>query len=463
MTVRRSCMSALLTRTLCWTSVAIAAVALPGSAQIRDTPNESPGVANIPVNYTEALAGTHPLPPILSMSDGRAVTTPEQWREQRRPEIFKLIEENMFGRSPGRPDQLHVDVFDKGTPALDGKAIRKQVTIFFTDRRDEQYVDVLIYLPANAPGPVPLLLTIGWSPNGTVISDPGVKPGRQWDRRETKRVPADTSRPGFGRLNAALAIERGYGIATFNYNDVEPDALDALSHGVRALYLKPGQAGPADDEWGAIAAWGWAVSRMVDYLETDPDVDAKKIAITGASRLGKTVLWAGARDERIACVIASVSGEGGAAISRRDYGEKISHLVAPTRFPYWYAKNLQSWADRMHEAPWDSHMLLALIAPRPLLLHTGSADKFSDPYGEWIAAREASPVYELLGAQGVTQYAMPDEETLMPTTLGWYMHKGGHGVPASVWPVFYDYLDIHFKGVAPPTTQPATSPTTRPN
>ncbi len=425
----------------------------PVAGQIRDAPNEYPGVADIPVLYTEAMAGTHELPEILRLNNGGAVTTPEQWWQQRRPEVFNLVEDNQYGRAPGRPETLSFEVFDEGTPAYDGTAIRKQVTIYFTDDRDDHYMDLLIYLPADAEGPVPLMLAIGWGPNGNAVDDAGVKPGRQWDRDTKTRVAPDPQRRGFFRLNVPLAVERGYGIATFNYSDVDPDSLDSLAHGVRALYLADGQAEPAPDEWGAIAAWGWGVSRALDYFETDAQVDAKKIAITGASRLGKTVLWAGARDQRIACVVASVSGEGGASLSRRAYGERIAHLVAPTRYPYWFARNLQDWVGRMHEAPWDSHMILALLAPRPLLLHVGDSDRFSDPYGEFIAARAASPVYELLGAQGIPQFEFPPTGQLLPTTLGFFMHEGGHGVPPTVWPTFYDFLDIHLKGMAPPDAE----------
>jgi hypothetical protein len=195
------------------------------------------------------------------------------------------------------------------------------------------------------------------------------------------------------------------------------------------------------DEWGAIAAWAWAISRVVDYFETDPSIDASRIAITGASRLGKTVLWAGARDERIAAVIASVSGEGGAALSRRDYGETVAHLVAPTRFPYWYADAYDAWSGRMTEAPFDAHFIIALVAPRPLLLQTGYTDKWSDPYGEFLAAKAATPVYELLGATGIDADSQPPLGEPLMGTLGYLMHDGGHGVLPQDWEVFLDFLD----------------------
>jgi hypothetical protein len=273
--------------------------------------------------------------------------------------------------------------------------------------------------------------------------------GRLWNNQQKMRVPAT---PGAGpaqgpgrNVNVMQVVERGYGFALFNYTDIDPDAPNATAQGIRAAYLKPGQTEPAPDEWGSIAAWGWGASRIIDYFETDPSIDAGRIAITGASRLGKTTLWTAARDERVACAIASVSGEGGAALSRRDYGETIAHLVAPTRYPYQFASNYQKWANRIAEMPWDSHTIIALVAPRPILLQTGSTDKWSDPYGEFLAAKAATPVFALLGKKGIEQYSLPAAGKPLMNTLGYLMHDGPHGVMPADWPVFLDFLDAHLK------------------
>jgi hypothetical protein len=363
------------------------------------------------------------------------------WRERRRPEIVALLEKEQFGKAPGRPADMTFDVFDAGTPAYDGKALRKQVTIYFSSDRGEHYLDLLVYLPRDALGLAPLLLQVGWGPNNLAVTDTGVKVGRAWDARAKTRSPAAEGRSLGGPFDVLRLVERGYGVAMFNYNDVEPDSLDSLAFGVRSLYLADGASEPKPDEWGAVGAWAWSVSRVVDYFETDAGVDAERIAITGASRLGKTVLWAGAQDERIALVIASVSGEGGAALSRRDYGETVAHLVAPTRYPYWYAKNYGNWAERMPEAPFDAHLIIALVAPRPLLLQTGYTDKWSDPYGEFLAAKAATPVYALLGATGITDDSQPALGEPMTGRLGYLMHDGGHGVVPADSPVFLDFLD----------------------
>lgn len=421
----------------------VTALSATGFAQIIDTPDEA--IAKIPVNYTEAKTGAYTLPDPLTLNSGEKVTDAATWFAKRRPEIFKLVEENQFGRVPGRPEKMTFDAFDPGTPAFDGKALRKQVTIYFSDDKTSNYVDVLIYLPADAKEPVPLLLNLGWTANNLAVRDTGVKVGRVWNPQQKTRLPATTGRSFGGPLDVPRFVDQGFGVAVFNYTDIDPDALGALAEGVRSLYLKPGAKEPAADEWGSIAAWGWGVSRIIDYFETDKQVDAKRIAITGASRLGKTVLWAAARDERIACVIGSVSGEGGAALSRRNYGETIAHLVAPTRFPYQFAGNYAKWADKPTEAPFDSHFILSLIAPRPVLLQTGNTDKWSDPYGEFLAAKAATPVFVLLGKKGIEQYSLPAPGKPLLNTLGYLMHDGGHGVVPADWPVFMDFLSKHLK------------------
>jgi cephalosporin-C deacetylase-like acetyl esterase len=248
------------------------------------------------------------------------------------------------------------------------------------------------------------------------------------------------------RGTPAELISNGFGYATIAYGSIETDVEgQANSNLARKLALAPGQTAPAADEWGAIAAWAWGISRFVDYLETDPAVDAKRIAITGVSRLGKTVLWAGASDPRIALVIASCSGEGGAALSRRNYGETIKHLTVPTRYPYQFCGNYAKWADKVNEFPVDAHELVALIAPRPVLLQTGNTDNWSDPYGEFLAAVAAGPVYKLLGKQGLDADKLPAAGEPILHTIGYVMHNGGHGTVPSDWDVYLKFMKMHLQ------------------
>ena len=420
-------------------------MAAAGQALTLRPPAPPPAVvAGIPVNYDEAKVGTYQLPDPLLLANGKPVRDPHTWYKKRRPQIVKLFEENQYGRAPGRPAGMSFDVFDKGTPAFGRKAIRKQVTIYFSADRKGPKLDLLEYLPAGARKPVPLLLNISFSANSSAVDDPGVKVGQVWNAKTNKRIPATNGR-SFGKLNVLPIINAGFGVATFNYADVDPDSLGGLPYGVRAMYLKPGQTQPAPDEWGSIAAWAWGLSRAMDYLETDPGVDAKRVAIMGVSRLGKTVMWAGARDTRFAMVIASCSGEGGAALSRRDYGETIAHLVAPTRYPYQFAANYAKWAGFPDRAPMDANMLVALIAPRPVLLQTGNKDFWSDPKGEFLAAVAAGPVYKLLGRDGLDKDQWPPAGTPILHTIGYYMHDGGHGTVPSDWDIFLEFMKMHLK------------------
>lgn len=400
-------------------------------------------IAGIPVNYDESKVGGYTLPDPLKLADGKPVRDVKTWNTKRRPEIVRLFEENEYGRAPGRPKDMTFDVFDKGAPAFDGKATRRQVTIYFSKDKNGPKMDLLVYVPAGAAKPVPLLLNIGFSPNSSSVNDPGVKQGEMWGRGG-KRVPAPRGM-GMGRLNVEPLLAAGFGVATFYYGDVDADFLNGVPLGVRALYLKPGQTEPAPDEWGAISAWAWGISRAIDYLETDKGVDAKRIAITGVSRLGKTVMWAGAHDTRITMVIASCSGEGGAALSRRNYGETIAHLTAPSRYPYQFCANYAKYANQVDKFPVDAHMLVALMAPRPVLLQTGSTDDWSDPKGEFLAAVAAEPVYKLFGKQGLGTDQMPGAGEPILHDIGYFMHDGGHGMLPGDWPVYIKFLQMHLK------------------
>jgi hypothetical protein len=399
-------------------------------------------VAGIPVNYDEALVGNYTLPDPLTMSNGKKVKGVKQWEKQRRPEIVKLFEDNQYGCVPGKPADLAFNVIDKGTPVFGGKAIRKQVTIYFTKDTGDHKMDLLIYLPANAGKPSPVLLGISFSANSLVVDDPGIKKGMVWGR-DGKRTLATTS--PFGKMNVEKFIDNGIGYATVYYGDIEPDFKNGLPYGIRSVYLKPGTTQVEPGEWGAVSAWSWGLSRAMDYFETDKDIDAKKIAVTGASRLGKTVLWTGARDPRFAMVIASVSGESGAALSRRNYGETVAHMTDTSRYFYQFAPHYHDFSNNVNDLPVDGHMLISLIAPRPLLLQTGDTDFWSDPKGEFLAAKAAEPVYKLYNRKVIEKDTMPSAgDDTMLNTLGYFMHKGGHGVLPGDYDIYIRFIKMHF-------------------
>ncbi len=405
------------------------------------TPKPAPGVvAGIPVNYDQAKVGTYTLPDALKLADGKEVRDAKTWYKKRRPEIVRLFETQQYGIAPGRPADESFEVVDKGTPALNGTAIRKEINIHLSKDPSWPVIHLLEYIPANAKKPVPMFFSINFGAIQNAVEDPGITPEKVWSPKTNTLIVPPAGR-GFGRLNVEAILNADIGVATFYYGDIDPDYPEGFSNGIRARYLKPGETKRAADDWGSVAAWAWGMSRVEDYFESDKSVDAKRVAIHGISRLGKTVMWAGAHDQRFAAVIASCSGEGGAALSHRDYGETIAHLTAPTRYPYQFAENFAKYAGFPDTAPMDANMLVALIAPRPLLLQTGSTDDWSDPKGEFVAAVAAGPVYRLMGKQDLGAEVWPAARTpLFSNGLNYYMHEGGHGMVPTDWDIYVQFL-----------------------
>lgn len=411
------------------------------SVRAQDAPPDT--VAGILVNYKESKVGKYQLPDPLVLADGEKVEDVQAWFNKRRPQILELFREYQYGHTPGPPDSLHYKVFDKGTMAFDGQALRKQVTVFFSGDEDGPKMDLLIYLPAQNQGPSPLLLTPSFFPNSSRVDDPGVKRGTMWNRQH-KKVQAPQKIP-FGKLDVTRLISHGIGVATVYYGDIEPDFNGGYKYGVEGLYREKGQTCRKPDAWGAISAWAWGLSRAMDYFETDQDIDTSRVALMGISRLGKTVLWAAARDQRFAAVIGSCSGEGGAAISRRNFGETVAHLTASSRYPYQFCENYHMFAEHVDQLPVDGNLLLALIAPRPVMLQTGNEDLWSDPKGEFLAAVDAGKVYRLLGKQGLGTDEWPSAGEPILHTISYYMHDGGHGTRPGDWDIFLRFLEKNLK------------------
>lgn len=412
------------------------------SATATTPPAKPDDVAGIPVNYDESKVGTYTLPDALTMADGTPVRDVKTWETKRRPEIVRLFETQQFGIAPGRPSGQSFEVFDKGTPALNGKAIRKQVVIWLNKEKTGPHINLVEYLPATkvaAKKRAPMLLSISFGAPQTAFDDPGIRPVEVWNPKTGKR---ETPTRSMGKINADIFLDAGIGIATFYYGDIDPDYPTGLPDGIRATTLKSNTDRPGD-AWGTIAAWSWGMSRVQDYFETDKDIDAKRVAVHGISRLGKTALWAGAHDQRFAAVIDSCSGEGGSALSHRNYGETIAHMTAPSRYYYQFAKNWASYSGFPDHAPMDANMLVALVAPRPLLLQTGNTDFWSDPKGAFLAAVAAGPVYRLYGKQDLGTDTLPAADKAILHDLSYEMHNGGHGMVPSDWQVYVDFLKMH--------------------
>jgi hypothetical protein len=402
------------------------------NAQVADAPDAR--IANISVNYTEANVGTLNLPDVLTTFDGQPVTDAKTWNEVRRPELLKYIENEYYGRVPETAPKVTWEVVSTDPNALEGKAIMKQLAGHMGSA-DGPAIDVTLYTPSDATGPVPVLTNLSFNFGGG-------RGGRGARGRRGGPAPGGDAAPAPG--SPAYFISHGYGYAVINYSSIETDREGQLNVDIaRRLALAPGQEAPADDEWGTIASWAWGISRLMDYFETDPTVDEKRVAITGTSRLGKTVTWAGAADERIALVIACCGGEGGAALARRNYGETIAHLVAPSRYPYQFAGNYAKYAEDPNTSKVDTHCLVALMAPRPILLSTGVTDGWSDPLGEFEAAKAATPAFKLFGKKGVDGDKYENVGEVVGGDVSYLMVNGGHG--STDWELWLKFMDAHLQ------------------
>ncbi len=379
-------------------------------------------------NYDESKVGNYTLPDPLVLQNGRPVRDAKTWFNKRRPELLKLYETQIYGHVPKHAPKATFKVVETDPKAMDGLAVHKLVLIHFGDKPDDPTVHLQIYLPAKATKPVPLLLHIVFfgNPPITGMASNVVSSGL-------------ARRPVFREAGPITNIlSRGYGYATFRYTEVQPDSSNTFHSGVIALALAPGQTRPAPDEWGTISAWAWGASRVLDYLETDPAVDAKHVALIGHSRLGKTVLWAGAQDPRFALIFSSCAGEMGSALARRDYGETIDDMAA--NFPWQFAGNFQKYSGHWNDMPVDAHMLIALNAPHPVFITGGTQDQWSDPRGEFLAEVAAGTVYRLVGKKDLgTNEGPPLDTPLITGDLGFHYHTGGHMITASDWNAFLNF------------------------
>ena len=402
-------------------------------------------------NYDEAKVGNHPLPDPLTCADGSKVTDAKTWQTKRRAEVLRLFETHVYGRSPARPANLVYEVTKTDPQALGGKATRKEIAIYLTGKKDGPRLDLQLFTPNGAKGPVPAFLGCNFNGNHAVHADPSITLNPRWMRNSQDKKGVVNNRATeasrgseASRWQVEMILAKGYALATYYYGDVEPDHADGWKDGLRAALAKDGASTQfAPDAWGAIGAWAWGLSRSLDYLEKDKAVDAKQVAVIGHSRLGKTSLWAGAADERFAMVISNNSGEGGASISRRDFGETIA--VLNKNFPHWFCGNYKQYSDAPEKLPVDMHELAALAAPRPLYIASAEEDKWADPKGEFLAGKLAEPVYALFGKKGTGVTDWPSVDQPVGEFIGYHMRTGKHDVTAYDWEQYLKFADRHFK------------------
>ena len=373
------------------------------------------------------------LPDVLTLQNGQPVRDAGTWVKHRRPELIKLYEAEIYGRVPVTAPKVKFEVVEADETVLEGKAMRRHVVGHFGDQPDGPAVNVMIYRPVAATGPLPLVLHVTFGGDQSLAPPPAlVAPGATPPRRFNDAGPI------------ADVLSHGYAYAILRYSEIQPDNAAGYTKGVIGLALAPGQAKPAPDEWGTIAAWTWGLSRVMDYLETDKSVDAKRVALVGHSRLGKTVLWSGATDQRYALIYSSQSGEMGAALSRRDFGESVDDMAS--NYGYQFAGNLQKYIAHWNDMPHEGHLLISLSAPRPVFISGGSGDQWSDPRGMFLATVAAGPVWRLLGQPDLGTTEMPALDVPVATgTLAFLDHNGPHAIMPLDWKTFFDFADRFLK------------------
>ena len=367
-------------------------------------------------NFDERQVSPYALPPVLGRG-ADVVTTRDAWRA-RRAVLLEQFRTHVYGRSPGAPGSLRFEVLE-GTPhAMNSAATMERVAVISTNAGREHRFVLTMFLP-NGRGRVPVFLLLN---------------NRTADITDPTRATRSPFWP------AEQLVARGYGIASVQNGELAPDDKARYQDGVMRIFRRGSDTTRAPDAWGALGAWAWGASRVMDYLATHPMVDTSRVAVVGHSRGGKAALWAGAQDERFAMVVSNESGEGGAALARRKYGETTARIT--TVFPHWFAPRLATYAAREHALPVDQHMLLALIAPRALYVASANGDLWSDPRGEFLALAHSSPVYALWGEPPIRPSDMPPlDQSLIVGSRGYHVRRGAHDLTVFDWERFVDLAD----------------------
>lgn len=401
-------------------------------------------------NYDESVAAKYPVPDVLTALDGSRIATVDEWQQKRRPELLGLYASEVYGKTPQKEIPVRHETLAEDKEVYGGKGLMRQVALHIGEGDKALEAHLLIYLPKSAlTKPVPVFSLLNFWGNHAVSSDPDIVLNSGWfrDSKEKGIVDHKATEASRGNSESRYPVEsildRGYALATMYYGDIDPDFDDGFANGLQPLFYEVGQTRPKPDEWGSIGAWAWGLSRIADYLVAQPEFDKDKLAVLGHSRLGKTALWAGAQDERFGIVISNNSGEGGAALSTRNYGETVWRLN--TSFPHWFCGNYTKYSNNEGALPMDQNALIALMAPRPVYIASATEDQWADPKGEFLSGKLAEPVYALFGKEGLGVEEQPAPDTPVGGTIGYHLRTGKHDLEAYDWERFMDFADKHWR------------------
>jgi len=393
------------------------------------------------VNYDEAKVSSDPLPDLK-------VKTAEEWMKSRRGEILRLFEQHVYGKTPAKVGTPKFEVTATKADALGGLATRKFVHVSLPERPAWKGMDVMIYIP-NGVKAAPCMVGLSFGGNHAVSTEKDVPLSSRWMRESKEKNIVDhrateaTRGTESSRWPLEMILKAGFAVATAYYGDIEPDHADGWKDSLRAAVSADGANTVwKDGEWGAIGAWSWGLSRIADYLQSDAQIDGKHLAVIGHSRLGKTSLWAGVQDERFGAVISNNSGEGGAALMRRDFGETTA--IITKAFPHWFTPKYATYAGNAAACPIDMHMLIALAAPRPIYIASAAEDHWADQKGEFLSGFHSQPVYALFGKKGTVVEAPPEIDTPVGDFIGYHNRTGKHDVTDYDWSQYLAFAKRHW-------------------
>ncbi|SKB65903.1 glucuronyl esterase domain-containing protein [Daejeonella lutea] len=371
-------------------------------------------------NYDEAKVPAYTLPAMLKTQSGKLVTNKAQWEQSRRPEILRLFEDNIYGQVPKDYDSIRYSLSNEDKNAMNGKAHLKEVLIEVFRQNKSVKINLVLFIPNHVQKPAPAFLLIN-------------------NRAKDQTDPTRTVKSDFWPAEEGIAA--GYTMAAFHNADLAPDDPKLFMNGVLQLY--PEQLA-ADNGMRAIGAWAWGASRVMDYFQNEALVDKDKVAIVGQSRGGKASLWTAAQDQRFALCVSNCSGSTGAKLARREFGERIRRIN--TSFPHWFNTNYKKFNDKESLLPVDQHMLIGLVAPRPVYATNATEDLWADPKGTFLALKHAEPVYSLYSLKtGLGAEAPVPNTAVIQSPLGYHNRIGVHNMTGFDWANFFRFAVYHFK------------------